>query len=238
MKLNEIVIGLRPRTHWEAADLGVRLVQANLASVWRCYLPVFLVVCLVAAGLSFAFIEYSPWLSVGVMFWLKPWLDRSILFALSRAVFGKPSRFADLWRERNTVLFGDLVRTLTIARCSPWRGFTQPIGQLERVSGAAHGKRVEQLARGQGGGAAALQFAFSHIEWILVMTPTLFLIMVMQGIYSFSHDWQGLELLLPYGLAVLCLEPFFVAGGFCMYLNRRIQIEAWDVEREFRRAFP
>ena len=33
------------------------------------------------------------------------------------------------------------------------------------------------------------------------------------------------------------LEPFYVASGFAMYLNRRVELEAWDIEQEFRRAF-
>ena len=31
------------------------------------------------------------------------------------------------------------------------------------------------------------------------------------------------------------VEPFFVGGGFGLYLNRRTQIEAWDVEIAFRK---
>ena len=37
--------------------------------------------------------------------------------------------------------------------------------------------------------------------------------------------------------SVLFLEPFYVAAGFAMYLNRRAELEAWDIEQEFRRAF-
>jgi hypothetical protein len=40
-----------------------------------------------------------------------------------------------------------------------------------------------------------------------------------------------------YVLTVLFLEPFYVAAGFGMYLNRRAELEAWDIEQEFRRAF-
>lgn len=40
-----------------------------------------------------------------------------------------------------------------------------------------------------------------------------------------------------YGAVILLLEPFYVAAGFAMYLNRRTELEAWDVEQELRRAF-
>jgi hypothetical protein len=38
-------------------------------------------------------------------------------------------------------------------------------------------------------------------------------------------------------VVVLFLEPFYVASGFAMYLTRRAELEAWDIEQEFRRAF-
>ena len=40
-----------------------------------------------------------------------------------------------------------------------------------------------------------------------------------------------------YPAAALFLEPFYVGAGFAMYLNRRVELEAWDVEQELRRAF-
>jgi hypothetical protein len=49
--------------------------------------------------------------------------------------------------------------------------------------------------------------------------------------------WQPLVVAIAYAAAVLFLEPFYVAAGFTMYLNRRAELEAWDIEQEFRRAF-
>jgi hypothetical protein len=40
-----------------------------------------------------------------------------------------------------------------------------------------------------------------------------------------------------YAMVLLFLEPFYVASGFGMYLSRRAELEAWDIEQEFRRAF-
>jgi hypothetical protein len=47
----------------------------------------------------------------------------------------------------------------------------------------------------------------------------------------------AMPLAIGYALVVLFLEPFYVAAGFAMYLNRRAQLEAWDIEQELRRAF-
>src|SRR4029079_19757194 len=40
---------------------------------------------------------------------------------------------------------------------------------------------------------------------------------------------------LGYMVAVLLLEPFYVAGGFGLYLNRRTLLEGWDIEVALRR---
>ncbi len=52
-----------------------------------------------------------------------------------------------------------------------------------------------------------------------------------------SSGKHALVAALAYAAAVSFLEPFYVAAGFGMYLNRRVELEAWDVEQEFRRAF-
>jgi hypothetical protein len=35
-------------------------------------------------------------------------------------------------------------------------------------------------------------------------------------------------------LAMAAVEPFYVAAGFGLYLNRRVQLEGWDLEQAFR----
>jgi thiosulfate reductase cytochrome b subunit len=66
-----------------------------------------------------------------------------------------------------------------------------------------------------------------------------------EGTQRHVVDWlreaEGLGSALPaallYMAVVAVLEPFYVAAGFAMYLNRRVELEAWDIEQEFRRAF-
>jgi len=43
-----------------------------------------------------------------------------------------------------------------------------------------------------------------------------------------------LEALL-YPLAIAAIEPLFVAGGFALYVNRRIWLEGWDIDLAFRK---
>jgi hypothetical protein len=48
---------------------------------------------------------------------------------------------------------------------------------------------------------------------------------------------DGPKTAVAYAVAVAFLEPFYVAAGFGMYVNRRVELEAWDIEQEFRSAF-
>ena len=226
----------------EAADLGVLLVRTHARSVWLTCGPVFGVVILAAL----ATIEISPWLPTFLVFWLKPWLDRSILFVLSRAVFGEETRFADLWRARGTVWWSQLLGAITLRRLSPWRSFTQPIYQLEGQRGKAFRKRREQLLRARRWPAAGMHFAFANAEMALYMGTLAVLVWlapegshnhVLQWLFNSQSDGNNLVLALAYSAVVLALEPFYVAAGFAMYLNRRVELEAWDIEQEFRRAF-
>jgi len=53
----------------------------------------------------------------------------------------------------------------------------------------------------------------------------------------FLEPTQAVELGLAVvaGVAMLCIEPLFVAGGFGIYLCRRVHLEAWDIELGFKR---
>ena len=52
-----------------------------------------------------------------------------------------------------------------------------------------------------------------------------------------SSGWLDLVFSIGYALTIGFVEPFYVAAGFALYLNRRAELEAWDIEQEFRRAF-
>ena len=243
MQVDALAIALRPRPMGEAADLGVALVQAHARSIWRCYAPVWLAVML----LSLATVEIAAWLPGILIFCLKPWLDRCILFVLSRAVFGEATAWADIWRERRGVLIRQWLPTLTLARLSPWRSFTQPIGQLEGLRGKAWRQRRKQLLSGQRGSASGLQFVYANLE-MLLLAGMIALVAWFLPSGGFAEVWRWLAgddaslaghiaLACLYGAIVLGLEPFYVASGLAMYLNRRVELEAWDIEQAFRHAF-
>ena len=57
------------------------------------------------------------------------------------------------------------------------------------------------------------------------------------AIFNDDAGWATALVLTCYSATVLIVEPFFVGAGFAMYLNRRVELEAWDIEQEFRLAF-
>lgn len=242
MQLDALALRMRPRTPLEAADLGVRLCQHAAGSVYACYAVVYVPV----AALALAAFEIASWLPTLLLFWSKPWLDRTILFVLSRAAFGQATTVKQLWEARGQVWGRQLFLTWTWRRLSPWRSFTQPVYQLEGLSFGKIRRRVKQVRRRKGGSALLMMLAFLTAESCLVFTALSLLIWLAPG-----YSAPSLEVLLfdpsdtsfegaaaiAYAVVVAFLEPFYVAAGFAMYLNRRAELEAWDVEQELRRAF-
>jgi hypothetical protein len=181
-----------------------------------------------------------------VLFFAKPWLDRTILFVLSRAAFGQTTTLQQLWEAQRQVWWSQLFLTWTWRRLSPWRSFTQPVYQLEGLSVGKIRRRVAQIRRRKRGTALLVTAAFATAETCLVVTVLSFLVWFAPGesapdlgVLLFDETNLLLEVAsaIAYAIVIAFLEPFYVAAGFAMYLNRRAELEAWDVEQELRRAF-
>ena len=234
-------MGFVPRTRraMEALDLGLSLLQthwAAVARVWALQLALLL-------GLFLPFLWKTPiWILLG-LWWLKPWLDRGILFVLSRAVFGQPASVWDFLRAWRAVHRRGLLASLLWRRLSPMRSYVLPVFQLEDLRGAAFRRRARVLTR-QGGGTS---FLLTCSGWLFTALTFLGFLPLIQAMVPPGAHWQiwngfstmsaGFQwLLVALGLLALTLiEPFFVAGGFALYLNRRTHLEGWDLELAFRR---
>jgi hypothetical protein len=242
VQLDALAVRLRPRTPLEAADLGVRLCQSTVRSVYPCYALAAVPLMI----LALASYEIAAWLPGIVIWWAKPWLDRTILFVLSRAAFGIATRPADVWRAQREVWWRQFPFTWTIRRLSPWRALTEPVYQLEGFSVFKAHDRIKQIRTRVMGSALMVTSVFSLAEtalWIALFSLVFWLAPAGRapGIDEIIAGEVPLFVLvaLPgaYAMAVLFLEPFYVAAGFGLYLNRRAELEAWDIEQEFRRAF-
>jgi hypothetical protein len=241
VQVDAFAVRLRPRTPLEAADLGARLCQSTARSVYLCYGSVALPVL----ALALASFELASWLPVVLIWCAKPWLDRTILFVLSRAAFGQRTTRADVWRAQRQVWWSQLLSTWTLQRLSPWRSVTQPVYQLEGLSVWHARARARQIRRRHTWSAMMMTHTFSFSELTLTFA-------VLSLVFWFTPSGRALELSevisgdaasfslafsVAYAAVVLFLEPFYVAAGFAIYLNRRAELEAWDIEQELRRAF-
>jgi hypothetical protein len=242
VRIDALQLRMRPRSPYEAADLGVRFCQQHWRSLYRCHA----VAAVPVLALCIASFEIAAWLPLTLIFFAKPWIDRTSLFVLSRAAFGQATTPGDLWSAQRQVWWSQLLTTLTWRRLSPWRAFTQPIHQLEGLSPGARVRRRQQLCAGYRGPAMLVTSVFAATETLLVIGLVSLVVWLAptdgatESFFNLFEDISSFSAhALPacYALAVLVLEPFFVATGFVMYLNRRADLEAWDIEQELRLAF-
>lgn len=244
MRLSDASVVIRPRSSWEAMDLGVLMAREHrvlLMSSWALVtLPVF-------ALLTVLLWKY-PSTAMFLFWWLKPAFDRLPLYILSKALFGETPSLKQAVRQWPRLLKGQLLASLTWRRLSLSRSFALPVSQLEGLDGQARQKRLGVLQQRNAGAARWLTTIGVHLEiglWFGCMA--LFYLFIPQQL-EMDWDWQRLALSTSsqglwlehlgnafYALILVFWEPIYVACGFSLYLNRRTVLEAWDLELVFRR---
>jgi hypothetical protein len=243
VQLERLSVRLRPRGGWEALDLGFHMARTWWREVWGVWLAVFLPAAVV---LHVVFNQYL-WIAAVVLWWLKPAFDRFVLHVVSRAVFGDiPTVRTTLaaWRE---ILWPGLIAGLSWHRFSLVRSFMLPVAQLEKQSGAGARSRRTALGKRMRAPGAWLTITLLHFEAFLYMALGVMIVLLVPGASDPAPEFGNLlggrgeegawSLFnsLCYVLAVSAVEPFYVAGGFSLYLNRRAILEGWDIELQLRR---
>lgn len=243
MRLTDASVAIRPRSAWEALDLGVLLARRHagllLASWALLSLPLFALLCLLLW-------DYPGW-AIFAFWWLKPACERLPLHILSRALFGDTPSLGQAVKALPGLLKPQLLASLTWRRLSPTRSFDLPVLQLEGLSGQARSHRLVVLGQRDAGAASWLTVVGMHLEmalWLglvslfyLMLPPQIELDWSWQSLVdAASGDWLWLGHLsnLLYALLLIVWEPVYVACGFTLYLNRRTALEAWDIELAFR----
>ncbi len=241
MQTDRIAVAVRPRAGYEAVDLGFRFARA-------VFWPLFPAHALVVGAISLALYIAMPgqlWLASVVVWWLKPLYDRVALAVLADALFGPvPTLLETLAGVPRLITRTGLAHSLTWLRLSPLRTFTQPVLQLEGLRGGERARRASVLIGRESGAAFGLLFACGIFE-LVIIAAGLQLAATFRPEGDFARFWielagaqapnvTFLEALL-YPLAISAIEPLFVAGGFALYVNRRIWLEGWDIELALRK---
>jgi hypothetical protein len=243
MNLEQITVALRPRKPLEAIDLGFAL-----ARHWAIpLLKLWLLVCLPLFWLVWLPLRSHPFLALFLVWLIRPLFDHSMLYFLSRAMFGAAPATREaaamtlrLWRR-----FG--LASLSVYRLDPTRPFRLPIRQLEGLSGSARRERARVLGASGSETAILLTLTCWLIEFCLLVSLIGMTLMFLPRELSFDL-WTPIELWFEgdgsLGMhaiigallfaAVTMVEPFYVAAGFALYLNRRTLLEGWDIELSFR----
>ena len=239
MRLEAIAVTPRPRNAWEATDLGMAMVRQEFQPVYTAWFAVALPLFLLLHLLFWGNWHLIPWL----LWWLKPLLDRLPLYILSHALFGESPDRRQFWRDLPGLLRRQALAALTWRRLDAARSFTLPVGQLEGLAGKARRQRLRDLGQPGRGPAVWLTVVCLHVEialdlalitlvWMLIPD---FVALEFFDLFDDRDEWGQLWLNVVGFCGLSLVEPFYVAGGFALYLNRRIWLEAWDLELGFRR---
>jgi hypothetical protein len=237
---DRLALHLRRRRPWEAIDLGCRMAQTWWAPVMAAWVAAYVP----AAVILYAAFRERAAIAVGILWWLKPVFDRVALEVLARGVFGEVPRPLDALRALRDS--PGVLAALTIHRFDLARSFNLPVSHLEKLRGKAARERARALGRRNRGAAVWTTIVFAHFEIVALLalfgltdffTPAeQDLAFGLETIFWNANAplWHQVVAAAFQVLAVSLLEPFYVASGFALYLNRRTHLEAWDVELTLR----
>jgi hypothetical protein len=239
MEYEHITVAVRQRGPRESIDLGFALTRR-----WWATVELGTLACLLPAALLFYLaLSSQPLIALLAFWWLKPLYDRLPLFILSRAFFGQKITF-ELIADTPRFLVGQLFGDLTYRRFSPWRSYRLPVCLLEGLKGPAVRKRLKTITATGKLSAAGVTTVCLLFE--LLLAYGLFILAhifsdygpIGESIAILTSEPERLNSALTYWIYVLSvafIEPFYVGAGFSLYVNRRINLEGWDIELVFRR---
>ncbi|MCW4455955.1 hypothetical protein OK348_14280 [Flavobacterium sp. MXW15] len=246
MRIDQLDVVLRARSQWEAMELGTALVRRHAAAIWKPWLlltlPVF---ALLNLG---GWLTGQFWLAGLLMWWLKPAFERIPLYVISRGVFGATPATADTLRAQWNWGWRGIGAYLGWRRLSPARSLLMPVDLLEGADAVHRSQRRRVLGGQSYGHATLLTWVCLHFEWMLQIASVMLVFMFvpvemlsesLRAAWSLIGEqtpaWAKVGGNLIAWAAMTLIGPFYVGAGFGLYLNRRTELEAWDVEIAFRR---
>ena len=247
MRLEDVTAELRPRSDWEAVDLGLALARRDFwrlfGAWWLGMLPMLVLALTV-------FHDY-PALVVLACWWWVPVASRMALFVISRHLFGELPGVKAVFHEWPRATVRRFGFRMLWARFSPWRPLTMAVEDLEGLRGSAYAQRVRLLLRRGDATVVALAIWRGVLTvWIAVAIIGTAAMFLPQGqaeqwrvLFQTLSDDSWLHLPPSFGwvlasavlLSMSLVDIFSTGAGFGIYVNHRTWIEGWDVELAFRR---
>lgn len=188
MRLTDASVAIRPRSAWEALDLGILLAHRHarlLMGSWALLtLPLFAVLSLL--------LWQHPTLAILIFWWLKPAFERLPLYILSHALFGDTPTLRQALRAYPALLRKQLPASLLWRRFSPTRSFDLPVLQLEGLAGEPRSQRLIVLSQRNAGGATWLTVVGVHLEMALWAGFAMLLYLLIPAQNEIDWNWQSL----------------------------------------------
>ncbi|MGC4017406.1 MAG: hypothetical protein QM755_23270 [Luteolibacter sp.] len=247
MRLEDVTAEIRPRSDWEAVDLGFAMARREF---WRC-LAVWWLAVLVPTVAGIVLLRNHPWAFLMLFWWWKPAGSRMVLFELSRRLFGERPSWRQVWPQIPRAWWRRFFHRFILARLSPWAPTVMPVEDLEGLRGSAYRQRSALLLRRGEGAAVRLSLgggiAAGWLALGLLGVTQMLLPQGQDGVYKqiwdavSASDWSMLPLASSwlvtacYMLSISLCDVFVTGGGFGVYVNSRTWIEGWDVELAFKR---
>ncbi len=247
MRLDTVTAEIRPRSDWEAVDLGFAMVRR---SFWRC-VTVWWMAVSIPALIAAVLLWDHPLVFMVLFWWWKPAGSRMVLFELSRRLFGEEPSWRSVWREIPRAWTRRFFYRFLWARFSPWQPVTLAVEDLEGLRGKAYKQRCGQVVRrGESvvmwiyflSDAAAVWIGLGILGMVMMFLPDGQDASWQLALESWDPNFPfELPLLITRTVtacvtAAMFLTDIFVIGaGFGIYINNRTWIEGWDVELAFKR---
>ena len=240
MQIEKMTTVLRPRSNWEAVDLGFSMAHQWFRQLWLLWmltaLPVFIITEL--------FFYRHPDIGALIIWWLKPLYELPLLYFLSRVLFGEYLQIKDIRRHYFQIVKSLALPLLTWRRLSLSRSFNNPVQMLEQLSGRERKNRLTVLNYNTNNVGQWLTVVCVHFELFLYLSLIGLIIMLVPDTVRgfdwsllFAEDSVQLQIVtsLIYFLVISLVAPFYTAAGFSLYLARRTELEGWDIELGFKK---
>ncbi|WP_226664411.1 hypothetical protein [Microbulbifer aggregans] len=239
MNLNQLTVEARLRSNWESVDLGIMLARRH----WALMASLWLLPAAVVYLLAVVLVPASPNWGLMAAWWLKPVYDRLPLLVVSRQLFGETIGWRQALAHFRQANARDWLAWISIRRLSFTRAFDMPVTVLEGSRGQVRSARISVLHRDSAGTASWLHIVGAHVEMgLLLGIAALSYLMLPEQL---EIDWIPLlstDVTLytwitngVYLLVMAAVAPFYICGGFMLYIGRRVALEAWDIEIQFRK---
>lgn len=239
MNIDALSVKLRRRGLWEAVDLGFLLAQKHFLSLWLTW---WVGVLPIAIILGAVFYQSPLWMCFAVWFF-KPLYENVMLSRLSQLIFGEKAPLRPIVASFKRANKGRLFYSLILSRLMLNRSFSSPVSLLEGQKGKPRKLRLSQLSMSMQNVTQFSTILLFLIEFGLIWAFILVFYTVFPSDFV-DHSLSAIladELFLHWGFTLVAcfvmslIAPFYVCAGFALYLSRRTELEAWDIELSFKK---